>query len=284
MNSRLSNYPRYSWLAYPLVLRGPRPFAVHRCRHAPHRILITIDGQADVTVTSPRAESRLHLSPESIGYLAADDHEHVFAISSPGAFVGRMLCLPRLHLPMPAFGSPDHAHGLAPAATLRDEPLNSWLQRLVRTGVGCPQDADDEADPMARQIVNRLAELLSLSRPEWPGSQGVFPAAVMRHIVAAIDSSLHRSPRLRDLCALEGLSPNHFARKFQHSAGLSLIRFLNRRRIRTSLEMLLDSSWPLSQIALDLGFSSQSHFTRVFSDLTGMPPNQFRRLRPGRHR
>jgi len=42
-----------------------------------------------------------------------------------------------------------------------------------------------------------------------------------------------------------------------------------------------ERSPPLARIALDLGFSSQSHFSRLFSDLTGMTPakhrKQFRR-------
>jgi AraC-like DNA-binding protein len=44
--------------------------------------------------------------------------------------------------------------------------------------------------------------------------------------------------------------------------------------------MLKDDSNPLSSIALDLGFSSQSHFTRLFSKHTGITPQRFRRMRP----
>jgi AraC-like DNA-binding protein len=36
---------------------------------------------------------------------------------------------------------------------------------------------------------------------------------------------------------------------------------------------------PLAQQSLDLGFCSQSHFTRLFSGLTGITPHQFRRAR-----
>jgi AraC family transcriptional regulator len=44
-----------------------------------------------------------------------------------------------------------------------------------------------------------------------------------------------------------------------------------------SFAMLSAGALPLSRIALDLGFSSQSHFTRLFSSHTGMAPQQFRR-------
>jgi len=35
---------------------------------------------------------------------------------------------------------------------------------------------------------------------------------------------------------------------------------------------------PLAALALELGFSSQSHFTRIFSGLAEVSPDQFRRL------
>ena len=63
--------------------------------------------------------------------------------------------------------------------------------------------------------------------------------------------------------------------------GLSLHRFINLRRIDRSLDVLKEGSDSLAGVALDLGFSSQSHFTRLWSSLTGMTPakdrNQFKR-------
>ena len=41
--------------------------------------------------------------------------------------------------------------------------------------------------------------------------------------------------------------------------------------------MLSDDSTPLSHVALDLGFASQSHFTRLFSAGTGMTPGTYRK-------
>jgi AraC family transcriptional regulator len=53
---------------------------------------------------------------------------------------------------------------------------------------------------------------------------------------------------------------------------------MNRRRIRLSLALLKSGREPIAQLSLDLGFSSQSHFTRLFSSLTGLTPHQFRRV------
>jgi AraC-like DNA-binding protein len=114
-------------------------------------------------------------------------------------------------------------------------------------------------------------------QPAWQQDASVFTSTVMRRIVERLDSRLGLHPSLTEMGTLFGLSPSHFARKFHQSAGVSLNRFINRRRIRLALVMLHDDSRSLAQLSLDLGFSSQSHFTRLFSGLTGMSPRRFQR-------
>jgi AraC-like DNA-binding protein len=99
----------------------------------------------------------------------------------------------------------------------------------------------------------------------------------MGHIADYIDAHLHRFVSLDELALLPGLSPSHFAKKFHQSAGLSVQRFVNRRRLQAALPMLETTSTPLSQVSLALGFSSQSHFTRLFGEMTGMTPDRFRK-------
>ena len=53
--------------------------------------------------------------------------------------------------------------------------------------------------------------------------------------------------------------------------------YMMRRRVETARNMLLHSDYSYAQIAVSLGFSSQSHFIRVFREQTGMTPAQYRR-------
>jgi AraC family transcriptional regulator len=99
----------------------------------------------------------------------------------------------------------------------------------------------------------------------------------MRQIVERVDAHLTTHPSLDVMSRGFGLSPSHFARKFRQSTGLSLNRFMNQRRIGLSLALLRSGKTPLAQLSLDLGFCSQSHFTRLFSSLTGLTPYQFSR-------
>jgi AraC-like DNA-binding protein len=49
-----------------------------------------------------------------------------------------------------------------------------------------------------------------------------------------------------------------------------------RRRIERAQEMLAASKTPLVEIALSVGFQSQSHFTTVFSKFVGTSPRVWR--------
>ena len=73
-----------------------------------------------------------------------------------------------------------------------------------------------------------------------------------------------------------GASPFNFARIFQQQTGLPVHRYLTLLRLRASLERLSDGENDLTDLALDLGFSSHSHFTSVFKREFGMTPSEIR--------
>ena len=143
------------------------------------------------------------------------------------------------------------------------------------TGGRVAEDAG--AEIAARRLVIRLTAATGYRTPEWMKDTSVFMPGVMRQIVQRVDARLSAHPTLTELSSGFGLSPSHFARKFQHSTGTSLNRFINRRRVTQSLALLAVGHVPLAQLSLDLGFSSQSHFTRLFSGFVGVAPHQFRR-------
>jgi AraC-like DNA-binding protein len=159
----------------------------------------------------------------------------------------------------------------------RDALLHASLVRLAG-GSGCRQVSEDIGDEIAaRQIVMRLCVIAGGRAPDWQKDTSVFAPFVMRQIVERVDAHLAARSSLEQVSKGFGLSPSHFARKFQKSTGLSLNRFMNRRRIGLSLALLRNERATLAQLSIDLGFCSQSHFTRLFSSLTGLTPYQFRR-------
>jgi AraC-like DNA-binding protein len=71
-------------------------------------------------------------------------------------------------------------------------------------------------------------------------------------------------------------SPFHLARIFQQRTGVPVHRYLTQLRLRAALERLADGADDLTALALELGFSSHSHFTDSFRREFGCAPSTVR--------
>jgi AraC family transcriptional regulator len=72
-------------------------------------------------------------------------------------------------------------------------------------------------------------------------------------------------------------SPYHLCRVFRQGTGLTLHAYRLDLRVRTAMEYLSDARTDISRVALELGFSSHSHFTSAFRARVGMTPADCRR-------
>ena len=75
------------------------------------------------------------------------------------------------------------------------------------------------------------------------------------------------------------LNPSYFSKIFKNEMKSTFVSYVNKMRISTSKNMLLDSSVPLTDIANLVGFEDQSYFTKVFKKATGVTPGRFREAR-----
>jgi AraC-like DNA-binding protein len=180
------------------------------------------------------------------------------------------------------------AEGTDPLAQVRPRPLLAsedveltWcMANLASRNLGDGRATGSE-DETSRQLILRLVALSGGGTPDWHADGSMFDRRVLEHLIEYVDAHLKITPSLSEIGLRVGLSPSHFAKKFRQSTGLSFHRFVNRRRIVASLESLKDRSKSLAHTALELGFSSQSHMTRLFSDTTGMTPAKFQKqVRP----
>jgi AraC family transcriptional regulator len=81
---------------------------------------------------------------------------------------------------------------------------------------------------------------------------------------------------LRKIARASGLSPFQLCRVFRAHTGTTLTFYRHSLRLRLALDSVRDRSVSLMDLALDLGFSSHSHFTAVFRRHFGITPSQFR--------
>lgn len=82
---------------------------------------------------------------------------------------------------------------------------------------------------------------------------------------------------LDDVARKVNSSPYNFARIFQQQTGLPVHRYLTQLRLRAALERLAGGADDITELALDLGFSSHSHFTETFRREFGCTPSDVRR-------
>jgi AraC family transcriptional regulator len=78
-----------------------------------------------------------------------------------------------------------------------------------------------------------------------------------------------------ELARALGATPFHLCRSFRRTTGWSLHQFRDQVRLRRALEELPDRRGDLTALALDLGYSSHSHFTAAFRRAFGAPPSSF---------
>lgn len=73
-----------------------------------------------------------------------------------------------------------------------------------------------------------------------------------------------------------GVHPVYLASQFRHHYGCTIGEYARRLRVESACRNISVSNAPLADIALTAGFADQSHFSKVFKQLTGMTPAQFR--------
>lgn len=87
----------------------------------------------------------------------------------------------------------------------------------------------------------------------------------------------YREPLLlHEMAAGVASSPYHLCRVFHEQTGITLSRYVHRLRFNEAVDRLADGEEDLTSLALDLGFSSHSHFTSAFRREYGQTPSAVR--------
>lgn len=122
-----------------------------------------------------------------------------------------------------------------------------------------------------------LAELCRLSgAPFTPAKGGLAPWA-RRRSLELIRARLSEDISLDELAAEARLSPFHFARMFKHSVGVPPRVYLTRLRMEKACELLEMTDLPVTEIAHEVGYSSNQVLARIFVKHRHMSPTDYRR-------
>jgi AraC family transcriptional regulator len=152
------------------------------------------------------------------------------------------------------------------------------LQALARLVVSSENKADWSSlfgDGLVAAMIARLSNLDR--RPARNDRRLGLSSRQLATITEFIRDNLARPIHLSELASLAELSPSQFGRAFKISTGTTPHLWHLGARIESAKQLLVDGRNSLAEIALDTGFSEQSHFTRAFRAATGASPGVWRR-------
>lgn len=276
-NARLSRFPHLSWLPLQLEASAATGLMVGHFRRVTHFLHKARKGRHTARCIHQGQEERWDADERTVNFFPATGDTFTVLCAAQHEYQGVAFAIPEGHLQTIAAGE-----NLKPRSSLRriltheDAVLESCMDTLSAPARPDGDAEDLRKDEAARRLVLQLFKVSGAGSPDWHDDASIFDQRTLLRLTAYIDENLRIAPLLSDMSVRVGMSPSHFARKFRQSTGLSVGRFVNRRRIGRSLTTLKSDS-SLASVALDLGFSSQSRFTRIFSGLTGMTPAKYQK-------
>jgi AraC family transcriptional regulator len=129
----------------------------------------------------------------------------------------------------------------------------------------------------ATAFMCQLAYLLgSASKPQSNAVRALDNVKLSR-VIDYLKSNLDRNVTLSELSVLVDLTPGQFCTAFKQATGQRPHQFQIEQRVEWAKTLLRKSDEPLSDIALMVGFSSQSHLHTFFNRITGTTPARYRR-------
>lgn len=154
--------------------------------------------------------------------------------------------------------------------------------RALRAALERGRDEEEIADKGVTALISRVVR----AGRQQLGSRLDHSPRALRHRAAVERAKVyliehhHGRPGLASVAAAVDYAPHHFARIFRAATGLTVHAYLTELRLRQAAARLEIGAVNLSGLALDLGFSSQSHFTTTFREYFGCTPGAYRDDRP----
>ena len=93
----------------------------------------------------------------------------------------------------------------------------------------------------------------------------------------AMDRTYAQPLDIAELARIALISPAHFIRTFRATFGETPHRYLQRRRVERAMFLLRTSDRSVTEICVDVGFTSLGTFSRTFRDIVGESPSEYRR-------
>ena len=176
----------------------------------------------------------------------------------------------------------EHGGGSPPqleCAAGASDPVLANLMRAVQPALARSSEASILfLDQLGIAIGTHLMErhCKSRHRPKAP-ERRLLSTSQLNRAKEMLRNHIDGTVLVADVAVACGLSRGYFIRAFREATGHTPHRWMLEERVERARALLIESELALADVALICGFADQSHFTRIFARLIGVPPGNYRR-------
>jgi len=135
-------------------------------------------------------------------------------------------------------------------------------------------------DPLFRRAAeHRLISLLY----DLAGGRTSLPSAGQSYVNSALEmmqTSIHGTLDLTSLAGKLGIDPSYFSRIFHQAVGMSPMKYFTGLKVESARFLLVQTRLSMAQIAAELAFRDEFHFSHTIRRTTGFSPTQIRQGSP----
>lgn len=255
--NRATDYYAFEW-------NDPRTWAQHL--HHQMEVVYVVSGEADVTIDFE--SRRLYTGDLAVVFPHCVHGYTIAADCPPGTRFWGIMATPTL--------------------------AGDFEEALSRSLPRCPFVSAEKIEEEAVYALQRLFRERRLFRPLVAKSylqlllSLIWPALdVTVDRKKQVDNTPHQAIRYvmehyrqplqaRMVSAELGISPSHLARIFSTRLHMSFNEYVNQLRIQAAQDMLRSTTYPITEVMLKAGFESQSAFNRIFREILGVSPREYR--------
>ncbi|MHB8064447.1 MAG: helix-turn-helix domain-containing protein [Ruminiclostridium sp.] len=100
---------------------------------------------------------------------------------------------------------------------------------------------------------------------------------ILEQVTKYIDDNFRDEITLTEVSKSANFSMFHFTRFFKDTTGMTFWQYLNNYKVSKAVNMLINTTDSISEIAFNSGFNSIKTFNRVFKQVKGCSPSEFKR-------
>ena len=135
-------------------------------------------------------------------------------------------------------------------------------------------DSSVTSEIMLKALLEQLLVLIVREVPETAGNGG---DSFVSRTLGYLHSNFRSPVTVYDAATSAGYTPNYFSAIFKRHFGSPFVDYLKKMRLSYAKNLMLSGDASLTEIALESGFCSLSHFSRTFTREYGVFPTEYRR-------